>query len=88
MHAQVAALTMKQRLALPVGGRDMPAVVAGLAGVLGVHGFNAATLVAQALGQLPPVAGQYTAVQPCFGPDVGTGLGLGPPRRLRHVLRV
>ena len=57
VHLQGAALTMKQRLALPVGSRDLPAVMAGLAGVPRVHGFKVSTLVAQALGQLAPVAG-------------------------------
>ncbi len=59
-----------------------------LAGVSGVHGFKAATLVAQALGQLPPVAGQYTAVQPRLGRDVGARVVLGAARRLRHPLGV
>ncbi len=79
---------MKQCLALPVGGRDLPAVMAGLAGVPGVHGFKASPFVAQALGQLAPVAGQYTAVQTRLGLDVGAGLGRGAARRLRHPLGV
>ncbi len=79
VHTQVAALTMKHRLALPVGGGDMPAVVTGLAGVAGVHGHEASTLVLQTLGQLAPVTGQYAPVQAGLDLDVAAGLRLGPP---------
>ena len=79
---------MKHGLRGAVGGRDMQALMAGLAGVPGVHGLKAPTLVAQALGHLAPVAGQYAAVQTRLGPDVGTGLSLGPARRFRHMLCV
>ncbi len=79
-------LAMKHRLALPVGGRDMPALVAGLAGVPRVHGHPAPTLVLQALGQLAPVASQDAPVQAGLGLDVGTGLRQSAPGRLCHRL--
>ena len=88
VHTQVAALTVKHRLGLPVGGRDRPALVAGLAGVPGVHGHKVPALVAQALGQLAPVAGQYAPVQAYLGLDVRAGTVLCPPGRLRHPLGV
>ena len=86
VHTQVAALTMKHRLALPGGGGARPAVVTGLAGVAGVHGHEASTLVLQTLGQLAPVTGQYAPVQAGLDLDVAAGLRLGPLRRLRHAL--
>ncbi len=63
--------------------------MAGLAGVTGVHGHHQLpTLVLQALGQLPPVAGQDTAVQACLGLDVRARTVLGAARRLRHIARL
>ena len=72
--------------AIGLADSALPAVMAGLAGVPGVHGFKAPTFVTQAHGQLAPVAGQYAAVQTRLDFDVGTGVV--PVRRLRHVLDV
>ncbi len=85
---EAAALTPEHRLTLPVGGRDVPALMASLAGVPGVDGLKAATLVGEPLGQLAPVAGQYAAVQAGFGLDVSAGLCFCTPGRLGHALGV
>ncbi len=61
-HAQVTALAVKPRLDRAVGGRDVAAVMAGLAGVPRVHGHKLPTFVLQAWGQLAPIAGQDAAV--------------------------
>ncbi len=79
---------MKHRLRRAVGGRDMLALMAGLAGVPGVHGHQLPALVLQPLGQLAPVAGQYAAVQARLGLDVSAGLRHCAPRRLCHSLGV
>ncbi len=88
VEEEVAALTAEHRLGRAVGRRHMPALMAALAGVAGVHGFKATTLVAQALGQLAPVAGQDAAVQAGLGLDVRAGIVRGTPGRLRHVARL
>ncbi len=88
VEKEAAALTTEHRLRRAVGRRPMPALMTGLAGVPGVDGLKATTLVAQALGQLAPVAGQYAAVQPRLGLDVSAGLRLCAPGRLGHALGI
>ena len=88
VQLEVAALTSEHRLRGPVARRHMPALMAGLAGVPGVHGHQLPTLVLQALGQLAPVAGQDPAVQAGLGLDVGAGTVLGPLSGLRHAAGV
>ncbi len=88
VQLEVAVLTPEQRLRGPVVRRHMPALMTGLAGVPGVHGHQLPTLVLQALGQLPPVAGQDSAVQAGLGLDVGTGTVLHPLSGLRHAAGV
>ncbi len=88
VQLEVAALTPEHRLRGPVACRHMPALMAGLAGVPGVHGHQLPTLVLQALGQLAPVAGQDPAVQAGLGLDVGAGTVLGPLSGLRHAAGV
>ena len=63
----------------------MPALMAGLAGVTGVHGHQLPALVSQTLLQLAPVAGQDAAVQAGLGLDVGAGLRHGAFGRLGHA---
>ncbi len=88
VEKEAAALTPEHRLRRAVGSRHMPARMTGLAGVPGVHGLKAATLVGEPLGQLAPVAGQYAAVQAGFGLDVSAGLCFCTPGRLGHALGV
>ncbi len=80
--------TLEAGLRLSILRVDSPALVAGLAGVPGIHGHQLPALVGQALLQLAPVAGQDPAVQARFGLDVGAGLRPCAPRRLRHRLGV
>ena len=86
VEKEAAALTPEHRLRRAVGRRPMPALMAGLAGVPGVHGLKAATLVGEPLGQLAPVAGQDAAVQAGLGLNVGARTGLSPLSGLRHAL--
>ena len=88
VQLEVAALTPEHRLRGPVGRRHMPALMAGLAGVPGVHGHQLSTLVLQALGQLAPVAGQNPAVQAGLGLDISARTVRGPLGRLRHAAGV
>ncbi len=87
-HAQITALAVKPRLGRAVGGRDVAAMMAGLAGVPGVHSHKLPALVLQALGQLAPVAGQYAAVQARLGFDVRARTVLGALSRLGHAAGV
>ncbi len=88
VEKEAAALTPEHRLTLPVGGRDVPARMTGLAGVPGVYGLKATALIGEPLGQLAPVAGQDTAVQARLGLDVSARTVLGPFSRLGHALGV
>ena len=79
-----AGHALECRLALPRRGVDVPARVAGAAGVLGRHFYDSGRLVREHLLERPPSRCEDHSVQPGLRAHVRAGLPGGTFRGLRH----